>query len=229
MRILMRMWPVPLILLLACTIGRQWWQQLADRKLADSVARYDEQGIVYWLQAGASPNKLDHEKFEELWPFRAYDDRVVRMLLAQGADVNHREPRYGMTPLISAAIHGTPRAARLLVRAGAAVNEGDRDGFTSLMHGTREPSGQIVSDLLAFGADVNTRDPRGSTALMWAVTYTNIPAIRALLAHGADTRLRNVDHHSAYDLALIGHQTQICALLQVAHNQESGAVRLGVP
>ena len=45
--------------------------------------------------------------------------RVVELLLARGARVNHGDPDYGYTPLLLASQYGALPAAKQLVKAGA--------------------------------------------------------------------------------------------------------------
>lgn len=89
------------------------------------------------------------------------------------------------------------------IKAGADVNETDKNGVTPLHHATRFRSPAAVAALLAHGAGVNQACTRsGSTALHRAIASTGAPGtagksaearaiISLLLAHGADPSIRN--------------------------------------
>lgn len=94
-------------------------------------------------------------------------------------------------------------AIESLIRAGADLNECDKNGVTPLHHAVRFRSPAAVETLLSHGADVNRACRRsGSTALHRAVTSTGAPGsagksaeaaaiIRMLLQHGAEPGIRN--------------------------------------
>tara|TARA_B110000090_G_C13009558_1_gene303630 strand:- start:167 stop:478 length:312 start_codon:yes stop_codon:yes gene_type:complete len=59
------------------------------------------------------------------------DTEVMEFLLASGAGVNAVND-YGRTPLFNAVAHGRPECAKVLLAAGANVNQRDTEGNTSL-------------------------------------------------------------------------------------------------
>ncbi len=59
------------------------------------------------------------------------DARLIRALIADGADVNTRDDK-GQTPLIIAIRHRQLRAAAELIAAGASLNVETRSGWTPL-------------------------------------------------------------------------------------------------
>lgn len=101
------------------------------------------------------------------------DTEMVRLLLRSGAEVKTRSPQ--KTPILVAAVGSKPREGnddlviiRILLTAGASINEPDDRGVTPLMlaaelgkHG--EPD--IVRFLIKRGAKVNFRNADGNTAL----------------------------------------------------------------
>jgi ankyrin repeat protein len=60
------------------------------------------------------------------------DLEMVKLLIANGADVNQKNVR-GATALMAAAIDGTASVVRYLLEQGADVNARDKDGTTALM------------------------------------------------------------------------------------------------
>ena len=101
------------------------------------------------------------------------------------ADATRALDESDATPLMYAALCGTPETIRLLVDHGARVNAANRFGATALMWAatSRTPN---VKTLLALGADVNARTANGRTALLTATRYGNASAMILLLAAGAE-------------------------------------------
>ena len=117
--------------------------------------------------------------------------------LQQDGDGDPRRPQGGFTPLLYAAMVGDLDTVRLLVAAGADVNDAAPDGVTPLVltltRGIEEglwrlPAGRnedIAVFLLERGADPNLAEA-GYTALHVASGTGQLRAVTALLAHGAD-------------------------------------------
>jgi uncharacterized protein len=102
-------------------------------------------------------------------------------------------------------------AIEALLKAGADVQEADKNGVTPLHHAVRFRSPAAVETLLLHGANVNQVCKRsGSTALHRAVTSTGAPStagkgrearqiIELLLQHGADRAIKNKSGKRAAD------------------------------
>jgi uncharacterized protein len=129
---------------------------------------------------------------------------VVQLLLAHRADPRARS-RNQFTPLLFAAQQGNVDIAKLLLDAGADVNEaapdgiaGDTNALRPFRPGTKAATLLVAIDsghermarfLLEHGANVN-HNQAGRTALHSAVQQQMPSLIRALLAHGADPNAR---------------------------------------
>ena len=117
--------------------------------------------------------------------------------LKQDGDDDPSRPQGGFTPLLYAAMVGDLDTVRLLVAAGADVNEAAPDEVTPLIltltRGIEEglwrlPAGRnedIAVFLLEQGADPNLAGA-GYTALHVASATGQMTAVAALIAHGAD-------------------------------------------
>ena len=117
--------------------------------------------------------------------------------LKQDGDGDPRRPQGGFTPLLYAAMVGDLDTVRLLVAAGADMNDAAPDGVTPLVltltRGIEEglwrlPAGRnedIAMFLLDRGADPNLAEA-GYTALHVASATGQMRAVTALIAHGAD-------------------------------------------
>ena len=91
----------------------------------------------------------------------------------------------GFTPLLFAARQGDVDAARLLLAAGADVNDTAPLGTSVLVVAAQSGHGALGEFLLEQGADPNAAGA-GYTPLHAAVLAGKVDLVRALLAHGAD-------------------------------------------
>ena len=141
-----------------------------------------------------------------MWAVSQEHPDVVRVLLAHGADVHARSdvwnqvmavpphgylnynraiPQGGDTALMFAARVGDLASARLLMAAGANVNDADAWGVSATALSAHAGHGELVEFLLEHGADANAAQA-GFTALHAAVMRRDEKMVSALLAHGAD-------------------------------------------
>jgi ankyrin repeat protein len=141
-----------------------------------------------------------------MWAVAQKHPDVVKVLLANRADVHtrseswnqmeavsphgvpeyNREIPYGKnTALMFAARVGDLESARLLVAAGANVNDEDAWGISVVTLATHSGFVDLVEFLLDKGADPN-RSAAGFAPLHEAIMRRDEPLVRTLLAHGAD-------------------------------------------
>ena len=112
----------------------------------------------------------------------SFDDHIVR------GDVEERE-QGGFTPLLFAAQQGDADSARLLLAAGADVNDVAPIGWNALAVAAFTNRTAVASVLLAEGAEPDAADA-GFTALHAAVLRGNLDLVRRLLDHGANPNAR---------------------------------------
>ena len=156
-----------------------------------------------------------------MWAVSQRHSEVARALLEAGADVHARSrvrpvatassPRTGaaegvaviteggFTPLLFAARQGDLASARLLLAAGADVNDTAPAGTSALVVAAHSGHGELAAWLLGKGADPNAAEA-GYTPLHAAILRGDAALVGALLAHGADPNapLENGSPHARY-------------------------------
>jgi len=167
-----------------------------------------------------------------MWAVSQKHPDVVKVLLAHGADVkarsqewsemmavpphgylgyNRQIPHGGDTALLFAARVGDLDSAKLLVAAGANVNDADAWGVSATVLAAHSGYTEFVEFLLEKGADP-TAAAAGFTALHEAIMRRDERMATALLDHGADpnaplrtwTPTRRSSHDFHFEPALVG-------------------------
>jgi ankyrin repeat protein len=172
---------------------------------ADAVAALLDHGAT-----NVNATEKSHGQTALMWAAAQENPDVVRVLLAHGADVRARSashllpvnlgegdafrdtvllPQRGFTPLLFAARHGRPHSARLLLEAGADVNETAPNGDSALVIASFSGQGTFAAFLLERGANANAAGA-GYAALHTAVLRGDLELVKALCAHGADPNIR---------------------------------------
>jgi ankyrin repeat protein len=128
----------------------------------------------------------------------------VRALLAQGANVNAREPLHNQTALMWAVAQKHPAIVRLLLERGAEV--GARSAITPRMVNRSDPN-QI------YIAVVGEIPSGGSTALLVAARHGDVESTRLLLDGGANVNDTAPDGTSALVIAVHSGHRGVAALL----------------
>ncbi len=184
---------------------------LSGETVLMSCARAGEAASVRALLGrGALVNAREsaHNQTALMWAAAQSHSDVVSALLDKGADVrarsreytqtvtsevtqragreelNYTVPRGGSTALLFAARSGNAESARLLIAAGADVNDALPDGASALVVAAHSGHRQVATVLLDKGANPNANGI-GYTALHAAVLRSDIELVTALLAHGA--------------------------------------------
>jgi len=185
------------------------------------------------LAKGANPNGHGTRGQTALmWAASQKHPEAVKALLAHHADLNLRSdvynevmavpphgylpynltiPHGGETALMFAARVGDLESAKLLVAAGANVNDADAWGVSATTLAEHSGFGELTRFLVDKGANPNAA-PNGFTALHEAIMRRDEATIASLLDHGADpntplktftpTRRSSDDFH--FEPALVG-------------------------
>ena len=163
------------------------------------------------LAAGADPNtSATRGQTALMWAASQRHSEVVGVLLEHGADVHARSeawsqimavpphsspanqqdvPHGDNTALTFAARVGDLGSARMLVNAGADVNDADARGVSAMVLAAHSGFGDLVEFLLDEGSDPDAAEA-GFSALHVAIMRRDEDMGRLLLAHGADANAR---------------------------------------
>ncbi|MCY4077782.1 MAG: ankyrin repeat domain-containing protein, partial [Acidobacteria bacterium] len=173
---------------------------------AARVGAADVAGLL--LDAGAGPDATaERSQTALMWAVSQRHPGVVEVLLGHGAAVDARTdvwtemvkttpepwnpeyvtgiPQGGYTPLLFAARVGALASAKLLVAAGADVDDQPPYGTSATVVAAHSGHGDVAVFLLAEGADPNAADA-GYTALHAAILHKDAALVGALLDYGAD-------------------------------------------
>ena len=162
------------------------------------------------LERGADVDEAEPSRGQTplMWAVAQDHVGVVRELLDHGADLQARTrvgsrfvniadpndvqtsivgtmPDGGSTPLLFAARQGALASARLLIDAGANVNDAAADGTSALVMAAHSGHSRLAQFLIEAGADL-TNAAAGYTALHAAVLRGDRELVDRLAAHGAD-------------------------------------------
>jgi ankyrin repeat protein len=118
---------------------------------------------------------------------RAYTQTVTSEVTQRAGreELNYTVPRGGSTPLLFAARSGDAESSRMLIEAGADVNETLPDGASALVIAAHSGHTRAATVLLEKGADPNAAEV-GYTALHAAVLRSDLALVNTLLAHKAN-------------------------------------------
>ena len=163
--------------------------------------------VAQLIEKGASVNARGARGQTALmWAVSEQHPGVVQVLLSHGADIQarsdvlsqmmaappHGKPEYnrmipfgGETALVFAARVGDLASAKLLLAAGANVNDKDAWGVSAMVLAAHSGFTEMVEYLLDQGADANAIGP-GFTALHEAIMRRDVTMVKALLDHGAN-------------------------------------------
>ncbi|TAL34870.1 MAG: ankyrin repeat domain-containing protein [Alphaproteobacteria bacterium] len=133
------------------------------------------------------------------WEIDEQMPRIRRMVKAHRDLKNDKNAEFALGCAVS---HNCPEAVRLLLDAGVAPDNPDKDGSTNLTRTAISGYYDVAVMLIDKGAKIDTPDRWGKTPLMYAAN--NHPRLaELLLQHGASLHLRDRNGKTAVDLAML--------------------------
>ncbi len=181
------------------------------------------------LAAGAANPAPAADDLRLVEAARRNDPGAVRVLLAEGLEVDARHPD-GATALFWAAHYDDAETAALLIAAGADVDAANDYGESPLSQASRTHNPEIMRALLAAGADPHLAASDGTTPLAAAAgtrgrppmgysrrldTPRMLQAVRTALDAGADVNAANAAGRTAMHGAAAIRSTALIELLAV--------------
>ena len=175
----------------------------------------DPRAVKALLVKGARVNVQEnaHKQTPLMWAAAQRHPEVTELLIEAGAEIDARSLTYpqtvvgeqtqrfgreelnytvlrgGSTALLFAARSGDTESARLLLAAGAKVNDTLPDGTSALVLAAHSGHGETAALLLEKGANPDAAGS-GYTALHAAVLRSDLKLVQALLAHKANPDAR---------------------------------------
>jgi len=132
---------------------------------------------------------------------REGDLERVRALIAEGADVNAKDPMHGETPLHKTVYNEYKEIALLLIEHGADV-DGTGTDESPLHDAAFFDRIEMVRLLLDNGADINVKNADDETPLHRASEKGHYGVAALLAARGADLSIKRSDGYTPMHLAL---------------------------
>jgi ankyrin repeat protein len=167
--------------------------------------------LLVFLGGRVQPAENTSLNSEFYTAIRVDDLPRVRTLAATRGAANMADTQ-GETPLMYAAEAGSVDAIKLLVAAGADVNQQSASGATALMLAATDLA--KTRALLDAGADPNRTSKGGKTALLLAaMSDPSIETVRLLIAKGASVKAVDEGKTTALLAAAQGNDTQTIRLM----------------
>lgn len=156
------------------------------------------------FDAGADPNVCHHGSSlfgrvcESSCPDRL---EIAKMFIEAGVNINMSSGRDLRTPLMNASVVKNINMVKLLIEAGAQLNQQDDHGYTALYLAVIYESVGCVEALLNAGANPNIMNKEGRSAIHGAIACNaTSDCFRLLLQPRASLTVRRKDNKNVFDL-----------------------------
>ena len=175
-------------------------------------------------ECGEGFEKTDEDASETLQDtVKDCHEDCLQWLVDHGADVNTRNGR-GETPLHQVTQKGNYNCVKVLIKAGADVNEKTKYAMGSFVIGSQDAHYDLLHGI---DTDVNTVSYDGDTALMYAAIYASIECVNLLLESGANVNSESYNGNTALmAAALRGTIECVKALVRAGADGKNSALLL---
>lgn len=176
-------------------------QEDPERDFLKAAVAGDLKRVEQLLKAGVDINATPSDEDPDAGLTACYvaaltsNTEMAEFLVTNKADPNIKYR--GVKTALSAAVQDKNGCVEILLRAGAAPDEIDEDGYTALHVAVNRGSIEHVDALLSAGANVDAKTTcllsPGETPLMIAVRATaeNAPVVQLLLDHGGNVNAQD--------------------------------------
>ena len=187
-------------------------QVAAPTPLMQAAAEGDTKAVRRLIKQGESVNAVAPQGTALTEAAQAGQKDMVLLLLQEGADPNLGRAESGSSALHQAAAAGDVQSIRVLVAAGAKLDQRDTADLTPIAYAVRNGSLPATKALIAAGADVNVV-MQGKSLLMHVVAQGSLLMAQVLIQAGADVNYQAASGETALTLARDRRQEDLEMLL----------------
>ncbi|MBU1043375.1 MAG: ankyrin repeat domain-containing protein [Candidatus Omnitrophica bacterium] len=176
-----------------------------DLNIVSEALAGNKENVQLLLEQGADVNTT-FDNGDTALMFAVYKGQIeiVKLLLANSADVNAQSFDLGVTALHVAVRGNNLEIVKLLVEHNARINAVSSTGITPLMLAAENGWLDIARFLIAKKALLNARNNQGDTALMIAANRGHLEVVKLLIDSGALLDITTNQGLSAFGLADMG-------------------------
>jgi ankyrin repeat protein len=144
------------------------------------------------IEAGADVNaahSTDHTVLYHALESYYISPEIIQLLVDAGVSMDHTPLLWAMQCPASSEV---PEIMAILIKAGADVNQRDKNDLPVLINAVKSRKIALVDILLHSGARINAIDKStGRSALAWAVTIKAPKIVQQLIAAGVDLETKD--------------------------------------
>jgi ankyrin repeat protein len=173
--------------------------------LIRAIHRHDLAETARLVEQGADLGRTDKAKQPPLVVAVHADNlEAIKLILKTDRSLVDSTDKKGRTPLIVSIMRQKPEFAKYLISQGANVNEGDKDGRTSLHYAAFAGNVDMIRLLVKSKAVINAvAEGTRRTPLMESIIEGQLEAVRYLLRADADLEIiKGPDGSTALGLAI---------------------------